>query len=258
MQDRALDLWIQTLLEEGQAESSEEAVVWIDDLRRNNAGYHRDRLAQYVKRLRDDDAIGGAAIRQLHDSCLGTLERLKSSGVGLLILDQCHHRMGHWGRVLSEVSDYLGDPVVLGLTATPPDRNGRREEDVARYGRFLGEVVYEVPVPAVVKDGFLAPYQDLAFFVRPAPRELECIAEVDEEYKRLLDSLIDRNGNPIPNEGENGRSNEVQNGGQSLMQWTRDVVFEKRLPMGKAANWKAFLRRDREFGEAAVAFLLSR
>ena len=258
MQDRALDLWIQTLLEDGQAESSEEAVVWIDDLRRHNEQYHRDRLAQYVKRLRDDDAIGGAAMQQLHDSCLETLERLRASGVGLLILDECHHLMGHWGRVLSEVSDYLGDPVVLGLTATPPDRDGRREEDVTRYDRFFGDVDYEVPVPAVVKDGFLAPYQDLAFFVRPAPRELEYIAKVDEEYERLLESLVDRDCNHNAHFNEPNASDKVASTGQSLTQWTRHVLTTKRLPVGKAANWEAFVKRDPEFGEAAVAFLLSR
>ena len=55
------------------------------------------------------------------------------------------------------------EPIVIGLTATPPDRSGRAPEDILRYDEFFGPVDFEVPVPAVVKDGYLAPYQDLAW-----------------------------------------------------------------------------------------------
>ena len=70
----------------------------------------------------------------------------------------------------------LGDPVVIGLTATPPDRSGQKPQDIQRYDEFFGPVDYEVPVPAVVKDGFLSPYQDLAYFVRPSADELSFVA----------------------------------------------------------------------------------
>lgn len=45
---------------------------------------------------------GGAALATLHDSALETLHRLRDRGVGLVILDECHHLMSHWGRVLAE------------------------------------------------------------------------------------------------------------------------------------------------------------
>src|SRR4029079_11264253 len=78
-------------------------------------------------------------------------------------------------------------PVIIGLTATPPDRKGKNDEDAARYEEFFGPIDYEVPVPAVVKDGFLAPYQDLAYFVRPTPEELEFVATADDRLHEIVE-----------------------------------------------------------------------
>src|SRR5690606_33703663 len=103
------------------------------------------------------------------------LQRLVEAGVGMVILDECHHLVGHWGRVLSDAHELLDSPVVLGLTATPPDLDDKDAEDARRYRRFFGSVDFEVPVPAVVKDGFLAPYQDLVYFVRPSMQELQFV-----------------------------------------------------------------------------------
>ena len=87
------------------------------------------------------------------------------------------------------MSTFLGDPIVLGLTATPPDPMDVDEEDFDRYTSFLGEVDYEVPVPALVRDGNLAPYQDLAYFVRPTASEVEYIAGVREGFHETLSEL---------------------------------------------------------------------
>ena len=92
-------------------------------------------------------------MKTLHESALETLGRLKSAGVGLLILDECHHLLSHWGRVLADAHRYFDHPIVLGLTATPPDMRGKPKEDVERYKEFFGPVDYEVPVPARVPSG---------------------------------------------------------------------------------------------------------
>ena len=160
---RAFDMWVDVLLDNDQAESFDAAEIWIHDLKRHNPDYFNQRLGHYRKKIRDDDAVSGRAIDALHESAKATLERLRDVGVGLLILDECHHLMGHWGRVLAEVEEFFGNPVIVGLTATPPDRSGKKQFDIDRYDRFFGDIDYEVPVPAVVKDGFLAPYQDLAY-----------------------------------------------------------------------------------------------
>ena len=38
-----------------------------------------------------------------------------------LVLDECHHLLEVWGRLLRDVLAELPDAFVLGLTATPPD-----------------------------------------------------------------------------------------------------------------------------------------
>ncbi|MFK8110889.1 MAG: DEAD/DEAH box helicase [Rubripirellula sp.] len=250
---RAQDLWVQTLLEEAQAESSTEAEVWIGDLERHNPDHFNDRLAHYRKRIREDDALGGRAMGLLHESCLDTLVRLRESGVGLLILDECHHLLGHWGRVLSEVGEYFGDPVIVGLTATPPDRGGRKPQDLERYDKFFGEIDFEVPVPAVVKDGFLAPFQDLAFFVRPTTEELAFIAKVDEQFEDLMKELCQPRKADVKASADPEKRQR-----ESLLQWLQRVLRDKQLPASRAANWTRFHARDPEFAESAVWFLKTR
>ena len=244
----AVELWMGRLVEQNQAKDEAEASVWIGDLKEHNHDYYEERLRAYRKEARDTLAMGGESLKMLHSSSLATVERLRGNGVSLIILDECHHLMGHWGRVLADIRGLLGEPMVIGLTATPPDRDGRRPEDVERYDEFFGEVDYEVPVPAVVRDGFLAPYQDLAYFVRPNSEELAFVANADEELDRLMCELCHEDeANP-----EQYRCDE------SLPDWMLRVLSEHELPTGKARNWSAFERRDPEFADAARFFLLEK
>ena len=49
----------------------------------------------------------------------------------------------------------FGNPIILGLTATPPDPEDFEDVDVKRYEEFFGPVDYEVPVPALVVNPIL-------------------------------------------------------------------------------------------------------
>ena len=91
---------------------------------------------------------------------LATLSRHRDRDVGLIILDECHYLLGHWGRVVADAAQLISEPIMVRLTATPPDKNGKPNADVGRYEYFFGPIDYEIPVPTIVKDGFLAPYQD--------------------------------------------------------------------------------------------------
>ena len=281
----ACGLWREKLIEKGQAKDPEEAEIWLADLRRHNAGYYEQRLASYRKQLRDARAIGGEALATLHASALAALDRLKSQRIGLIILDECHHLLGHWGRVLADAHDLLEEPVIVGLTATPPDRDGKLLADVLRYDEFLGPVDYEVPVPAVVKDGFLAPYQDLAYFVRPRSEELSFIANADDELHAIVRELCDATtfgdenvagtlrvpssigDKPAGSTAGVGRDAATAPDGsrsvpatarESLPQWLLRVLAERRLPTGIAKDWGSFERRDGEFALAARRFLTQR
>ena len=149
----------------------------------------KKRMRTYRKAVRDEAILNGNALDMLHRSSRRTLESFKNRGIGLIILDECHHLMGHWGRVLADAHEFLEQPVIIGLTATPPDEKGKQQGDIERYQEFFGPIDYEVPIPAVVKDGYLAPYQDLAYFVRPTTDELTYIANTDDQLHQIIETL---------------------------------------------------------------------
>ncbi|MCE9527502.1 MAG: DEAD/DEAH box helicase family protein [Planctomycetales bacterium] len=260
LDQQASQRWRERLLEKGQAKDLREAEIWLRDLERHNRDYYEQRLGAYRKQVRDAAAIGGDALKTLHASSLTTLNRLKKHGVGLIILDECHHLLGHWGRVLADAHDLLSQPMIIGLTATPPDRDGKLPADVLRYDELLGPVVYEVPVPAVVKDGFLSPYQDLAYFVRPTAAELSFIANADEAFTNLVEELCQ----PFPLDEADEKSlpqstsTKPEPSRECLTEWLTRVLTEKRTPHGLAKDWLSFERRDVDFALAARKFLLSR
>jgi len=140
---------------------------------------------------------------------------------------------------LAAADELLGNPIVLGLTATPPDDAQKDTEDAKRYRTYFGPVDYEVPVPAVVKDGFLAPYQDLAYFVRPLGNELEYIAQTSETFDQLVEDLCNP---PLSDNGEPVR--------ESMVGYTQRVLAERDLIIRKANTWD-------EFEESASSFAIS-
>jgi superfamily II DNA or RNA helicase len=94
------------------------------------------------------------------------VDRLRALGVRTVVLDECHHLASLWDYVVRAVLDELDDEVhVIGLTATPPGELGGEEAEL--YAALLGPVDFTVPTPAVVRDGHLAPYQELAWLTEP-------------------------------------------------------------------------------------------
>ncbi len=297
LNSQAIANWKQRLIEKGQAQDPDEAQVWLEDLERHNKDYYEQRLGSYRKVVRDQASMSGEALANLHSSTMATLERLRQQDIGLIILDECHHLLGHWGRVLASARDLLNQPIVLGLTATPPDRDGKPEADVERYDEFFGPIDYEVPVPAVVKDGFLAPYQDLAYFVRPNADELKFIAGADQELYSLVkdlcevpdgevaeevaeaevaavaesdETMTDEEGDAVPIAIKTGASAANTSassakkknadkplGRECLPTWITRVLSERRLPTGVVKDWNAFERRDPDFSHAARCFLVA-
>ncbi|MDP6634481.1 MAG: DEAD/DEAH box helicase family protein [Phycisphaerae bacterium] len=245
LDEAAVDAWCEKLVETEQADNLDQALIWLRELETHNADYYDQRLSIYRKLVRDTMSSGGEAMDTLHASSLATLQRLRDHGVGMLICDECHHLMGHWGRVLAGVEEYLGDPIIVGLTATPPDADGFDEEDKARYDRFFGPVDYSIPVPALVRDGFLSPYRDLAYFVRPQADELAYIANTDSALTALVDDLC------VPHDEET-------EGVGDLLAWLTEVLGTYKLPTGYVESWRAFEKRDEALALAGRVLLLGR
>ena len=243
LNEAAIELWIENLIANEEAIDEENALGWIEDLKIKNSDYYEDRISVYRKKVRDEFSKHGNALWTLSESAKNNLQRLKEIGIGMIILDECHHLLHHWGRVLTEVREYFDDPIVLGLTATPPDFQHYQEEDAKRYQEFFGEIDYEVPVPALVRDSNLAPYQDLAFFVRPSQNELNYVAQVDDEFKVLLDDLF--------------QEQDYDNAVLPLDKWVFKALEERITPGGKKENWDNFSKRNDAFANAGRTFLLN-
>ena len=91
----AIELWAEKLMADGQADDHESAHAWQSSLKESNTTYYKSRLSTYRKKVRDDFAKNGNALWTLHESAKANLMRLKDVGIGLIILDECHHLMHH-------------------------------------------------------------------------------------------------------------------------------------------------------------------
>jgi len=240
LSETALQYWMENLLQQEKTRSEEEAEVWIRDLHEHNPQYFQERLAYYTKKVRDEITRGHDALSVLHASALENLQNLKNAGVKLIILDECHHLVGHWGRVLNAITEYLDDPIVVGLTATPPSEEESEVNDWSIYESLLGEIDYEVPVPAVIKDGFLAPYKDLCYFVRPTDDELEYISNTSDRMQEILDVL------QHVSEGEDRLPLNV---------WAYQTLEQMALPLRPAKSWGEYEKRYSSFAWAARVLL---
>jgi len=107
------------------------------------------------------------------------VRRLAAAQVGAVVLDECHHLASLWGYVVRTAVERLGDVHVVGLTATPPDELTREESEL--YEALLGPVDFTVPTPAVVREGFVAPFQELAWLTRPLQSEAEWVLGLLEQ-----------------------------------------------------------------------------
>ena len=188
-------------------------------------------------------ADGAGALRLADLLAPGARERvevLRAGGVGTIVLDECHHLASLWGYVVRAVLEELGHDVhVVGLTATPPDELTTQEAEL--YAALLGPVDFQVPTPAVVRDGHLAPYQELAWLTEPLDGEQQWLDEHETRFRELVTGLLDVE----------------EQGPLDLGQWvvtrlrhrTREGEDEAEVP------WSDFQRRHPALAAAGVRFL---
>lgn len=169
----------------------------------------------------------------------GRLDALRATGVGTIVLDECHHLCGLWGYLIRAAVAALGDVHLIGLTATPPDELTADEREL--YDELLGPVDFSVPTPAVVKDGFLAPYQELAWFTEPLTSERDWLAEHDVRFAELVTALHDDVESPL-----------------SFPQWVMGRMRDRGREAGAAEiPWERFQRRRPALARAGIRFLAS-
>ncbi|GAA1792920.1 DEAD/DEAH box helicase family protein [Nocardioides hankookensis] len=143
----------------------------------------------------DDDA-SASQLARLHPNGRALVERLRATPGLLLVLDECHHLLEVWGELLAELLAELPDSWVLGLTATPP---ATLDADQARLvDELFGGIVFQAGVPALVREGDLAPYLELAHLVTPTAREEEWLAEEATRFTELTTRLMDPEFGSLP------------------------------------------------------------
>jgi hypothetical protein len=152
--------------------------------------YRREVAKRYrrVKReiLQQGDFDGR---RFLHSNARDLIDRIVALGVGTVVLDECHHLLDYWAFILRELIQALPGVRVVGLTATLP--NPANESEYQNYTSLLGEVDFEVPTPAVIKEGNLAPFRDLVYFCQPSPREGDYLLEIQDHFEDAVERVTE-------------------------------------------------------------------
>ena len=115
----------------------------IDQMRDCNPKAYEKELSRHKRRARrhliDDIEID----QVLHPKAMNLINKLKKEKFGLIVLDECHHLTDYWASIISKVIDYLGNPLIIGLTATPPE--GKSNLQVAHWILPRGLLHYPNP-----------------------------------------------------------------------------------------------------------------
>ncbi|MBO9625504.1 MAG: DEAD/DEAH box helicase family protein [Microbacterium sp.] len=191
-EDLARAVWTEELVESGRTES--DAATWLAELAVDNAASYRSGIRRRVRRLRTRFARRrpDELARVLHPNAVALIDRLVEAGVRTVVLDECHHLLDHWALVVAYLAARIRErgtaPLLIGLTATLPSPDDEAEYE--NYSQLLGPVDYEVPTPAVVKEGHLAPYRDHVLFTEPTPPEAAFIRRHEALLHDLLMQLL--------------------------------------------------------------------
>lgn len=180
--------WVAELCDGGLAQTEERALARIAELEANNRSAYRRDLARHTtaaKRQLLHEPTPDLE-RLLHPNARRLVDDLVAAGVRTVVLDECHHLLDYWAVVLSYLISRLDRPQVIGLTATLPSLDDGREYE--NYTSLLGDIDFEVPTPAVIREGNLAPHRDLVYFVTPTPQESAYL----EQIQGFLDAALAR------------------------------------------------------------------
>jgi superfamily II DNA or RNA helicase len=180
--------WIAELADTDRSEA--DAATWLAVLETDNAGQYRSGIRRRVRGLRRRFAQQRPEelALVLHPNAVALIDAIVAAGIRTIVLDECHHLLDHWALVVAYLTARIRatgtTPVVIGLTATLPSPDDETEYE--NYSQLLGDVDYEVPAPAVVKEGHLAPYRDRVWFTEPEPAEAAFI----RRHESLLEDLV--------------------------------------------------------------------
>ncbi|MFC4560500.1 DEAD/DEAH box helicase family protein [Nocardiopsis mangrovi] len=136
----------------------------------------------------DEEGHALSLVRRLHGNGADLVEALYTAGPLTIVLDECHHLLQTWGRLLSEVLSGLPDAHVIGLTGTPAATLSSADADLV--ATLFGAPIHGASIPALVRDGHLAPFAELVWATRPTPVERDYIAGEGVRFTELCTDLL--------------------------------------------------------------------
>lgn len=174
-------------ISKGRQLTGGESELRILEIMQNNPRQYEKEISRHVSRLRKklSDIMDLSDV--LHPNALDLLQTMRRQKFGVVIFDECHHLTDYWAAIMTHLVRYLDDPVVIGLTGTPPE--GKSQSQETRYMTLVGEIDYQVPTPALVKEGGLAPFQDLVYFTHPTENELSYLEQQHDDFHDLIADL---------------------------------------------------------------------
>lgn len=169
----------------------------------------------------------------LHANGRALIQALREAGPVTVILDECHHLLETWGRIVADLLDELAGADVIGLTATPPDSLSSAQ--AALVERLFGTPVRGAGLPAVVRAGYLAPFAELAYLTGPTPVEAEYIRGEAERFAEFRADLVDPgfSGSPFLNWCDARFVTRVDPGTNTAVSWSQ--LEREAQPLARAA-----------------------
>jgi superfamily II DNA or RNA helicase len=187
--------WVDEIVK-SMSVSAGEAELRILELMQNNPKARQKEISRHVSRLRRKLTEVMDLKDVLHGNALELLQALRRQKFQLVLFDECHHLTDYWAAVMHHLLKRLDNPVVIGLTGTPPE--GKTASQETRYLQLVGEIDYQVPTPALVREGGLSPFQDLVYFTEPTTGEMDFLERQHEQFHELIEELTKPTAGAVP------------------------------------------------------------
>jgi Type III restriction enzyme, res subunit len=181
--------WIDELVGAGREEPG--AVAHVEEVRNRAPNVYREEVSRRSRASKRAllESHEASVEQLLHPNALALLVRLEAQRTGVIVLDEAHHLLDYWAAILARLLERVPDALVVGLTATPPASAG--PDEMRNYLALVDGIDFEVPTPAVVRSGHLAPYQDLVLLTEPTPQELGFLRSQDALVKEAVQRVLD-------------------------------------------------------------------
>ncbi|MGI8332799.1 DEAD/DEAH box helicase family protein [Actinomadura scrupuli] len=183
----------------------------------------------------DEEGRERGLLRRLHDNGRELIAALRSAGPLTLVLDECHHLLDVWGRLLAEVLDQLPGALVIGLTATPPA--SLTPEEARLVDALFGVPILGASVPALVRQGHLTPFTELAWLTTPTAVEADYIAGEAERFAELTTDLLEPGFATV-----------------AFLEWLDGRLVGRTASAGEPVDWHRIAKDEPAVAAAALRF----